>query len=193
MRPPESFIAQPVRSLQTMLRVIAESDATQPSVIPDGIYGQNTMAAVSAFQRRKGLPVTGIADQTTWDSIVADYEPALILVGEARPIEVILDPNQVIRQGERHPNVYLAQGMLIVLSQAYGSIPEPALNGILDLPTSNSLSAFQSLSLLPATGELDKITWNALASHYPLATRLITNPQNNTSPDEYDSPYLSKY
>ena len=193
MRPQESFVSQPVRSLQTMLRVIAESDVTQPSVIPDGIYGQNTMAAVSAFQRRKGLPVTGIADQTTWDSIVADYDPALILVGEARPIEVILDPNQVIRQGERHPNVYLAQGMLIVLSQAYGSIPEPALNGILDLPTGNSLSAFQALSLLPATGELDKITWNALASHYPLATRLITNPQNNTRPEEYASSYLSKY
>ena len=183
MRPPESFIAQPVRSLQTMLRVIAESDRSQPSVIPDGIYGQNTMAAVSAFQRRKGLPVTGVADQTTWDSIVADYEPALILVGEARPIEVILDPNQVIKQGEQHPNIYLAQGMLIVLSQAYGSIPEPTITGILDLPTSNSLSAFQSLSLLPATGELDKITWNALASHYPLASRLITYPQDNDRPD----------
>ncbi len=193
MRPPESFIAQPVRSLQTMLRVIAESDPTQPSVIPDGIYGQNTMAAVSAFQRRKGLPVTGTADQTTWDSIVAEYEPALILVSEARPIEVILDPNQVIRQGEQHPNVYLAQGMLIVLSQAYGSIPEPALNGILDLPTSNSLSAFQALSLLPATGELDKITWNALASHYPLASRLITYPQKNGDTDERPIPYLSKY
>ena len=78
MRPPESFIAQPVRSLQTMLRVIAESNRSQPSVIPDGIYGQNTMAAVSAFQRRKGLPVTGVADPTTWDSNVADSEPALI-------------------------------------------------------------------------------------------------------------------
>lgn len=181
MRPPESFIAQPVRSLQTMLRVIAESDPTQPSVIPDGIYGQNTVAAVSAFQRRKGLPVTGMADQTTWDSIVAEYEPALILVGEARPIEVILDPNQVIRRGEQHPNVYLAQGMLVVLSQAYGSIPEPSFSGILDLPTSNSLSAFQVLSLLPSTGELDKITWNALAAQYPLASRLITYPEENAS------------
>ena len=193
MRPPESFIAQPVRSLQTMLRVIAESDASQPSVIPDGIYGQNTMAAVSAFQRRKGLPVTGITDQTTWDLIVADYEPALILVGEARPIEVILDPNQVIRRGEQHPNLYLAQGMLIVLSQAYGSIPEPGINGILDLPTQNSLSAFQELSLLPATGELDKITWNALASHYPLASRLITNPQAERDPGENDYPNPRKY
>ena len=38
MRPPESFIEQPVRSLQTMLRVIAEDDPTFPTVVPDGIY-----------------------------------------------------------------------------------------------------------------------------------------------------------
>ena len=175
MRPPESFIAQPVRSLQTMLRVIAESNALQPSVISDGIYGQNTMAAVSAFQRRKGLPATGITDQATWDAVVAEYEPALILIGEAQPIEVILEPNQIIRRGERNPNLYLAQGMLIVLSQAYSSIPEPTMTGILDLPTQNSLSAFQSLNLLPVTGELDKITWHYLSTHYPLASRLITN------------------
>ena len=193
MRPPESFIAQPVRSLQTMLRVIAESDSDQSSVIPDGIYGQNTMTAVSAFQRRKGLPVTGIADQNTWDMIVADYEPALILVGEATPIEVILEPNQIIRQGEHHPNLYLAQGMLIVLSQAYESIPEPGMNGILDLATSNSLSAFQQLNLLPATGELDKITWDALARHYPLATRLITNPPLNSNTDDNGSFFRENY
>ena len=177
MRPPESFIAQPVRSLQTMLRVIAESNDMQPSVIPDGIYGQNTVGAVSAFQRRKGLPVTGVTDQATWESIVAEYEPARILVDEAMPIEVILNPNQIIRRGEHHPNVYLAQGMLIVLSDAYGSIPKPGMSGIIDLPTAESLAAFQTLHQLPMTGELDKITWHNLARQYPLASRLITEQE----------------
>lgn len=174
MRPPESFISQPIRSLQTMLRVIAESDASQPSVIPDGIYGKNTMTAVSAFQRRKGLPVTGIADQTTWEAVVADYEPALILVGEAQPIEVIWNANQVVRQGESHPNVYLAQAMLAVLAEAYSSIASPGLTGILDIPTSESLSSFQSMNQLPTTGNLDRITWYNLAKHYPLAARQVT-------------------
>ena len=174
MRPPESFIAQPIRSLQTMLRVIAESNGRQPSVIPDGIYGKNTMAAVSAFQRLKGLPATGITDQATWDAVVADYEPALILVGEAQPIEVIWNANQVVRRGERHPNVYLAQGMLAVLSDAYGSISAPGLTGVLDIPTSESLSSFQSMNQLPMTGELDRITWYNLAKHYPLAARQVT-------------------
>ena len=178
MRPPESFISQPVRSLQTMLRVIAESDDRQPSVVPDGVYGKNTMAAVSAFQRRKGLPTTGIADQPTWEAIVADYEPALILVGEAQPIEVIWNPNQVVRQGERHPNVYLAQAMLAVLADAYSSIAAPGLTGILDIPTSESLSSFQSMNRLPMTGDLDKITWYNLAKHYPLAARQVTGASN---------------
>ena len=46
MRPNESFVEQPVRSLQSMLRVIAEDDPRLPVLIPDGIYGPETMAAV---------------------------------------------------------------------------------------------------------------------------------------------------
>lgn len=169
MRPPESFIAQPVRSLQTMLRVIAQEDARQPSVIPDGIYGSSTISAVSAFQRDHGLPVTGITDQPTWEAIVAEYEPAMIRVGPAQPLEIVLDPGQVIRRGEQEPNVYLLQAILIVLSEIYASITPPGMNGILDEATAAALEAFQALSGLPQTGELDKVTWKQLALHYPLA------------------------
>ena len=73
MRPNESFIGQPIRTLQTMLRVIAENDDRQPSVVPDGIYGADTTRAVSAFQRRSGLPVTGIVDYPTWYRISEIY------------------------------------------------------------------------------------------------------------------------
>ncbi|MBE6933740.1 MAG: hypothetical protein E7462_01625 [Ruminococcaceae bacterium] len=177
MRPEESFIGQPVRSLQTMLRVIAESDELQPSVIPDGIYGPQTMTAVSTFQRRNGLPITGITNQETWEQIVAVYESALVAVGPVEPLEIILDPNQVIRQGEANPNLYLVQAILIVLADMYESISAPAVTGILDIPTANALTEFQSLALLPATGELDRETWRHLARHYPMAT--IPKKQNN--------------
>ena len=172
MRPGESFVGQPVRSLQTMLRVIAQTEDNQPSVIPDGIYGPQTGAAVSAFQRSRGIPVTGITDQNTWDAIVAAYEPALILVDEAEPIAVIFEPNEVIVAGQRHPNLYLAQGMLTVLSQVYGSISQPSLSGVLDIPTGESLSSFQRLNSLPETGQLDRATWQRLALHYPPASTL---------------------
>ena len=46
MRPLSSFVGQPIRSLQTMLRVIAEDDPTHLRIVPDGIYGPETTAAV---------------------------------------------------------------------------------------------------------------------------------------------------
>ena len=169
MRPAESFIAQPVRSLQTMLRVIREDAGYTDNVIPDGIYGSSTMEAVSQFQREHALPVTGVTDQATWDRIVAEYGPALVRVDAAQPLQLILNPGQVIKRSERHPYLYLVQSMLLSISEVYGSVPAPPITGILDLPTAEALSAFQYLNALPQTGELDKITWKHLALQYPLA------------------------
>ena len=174
MRPPESFVGQPIRSLQTMLRVIAEDDSRHTTVIPDGIYGPETMTAVSNFQRIHGLPVTGITDQPTWETIVAVYEPAQIRSGEAQALEIILSPGQVIRKGERNPNVALVQSMLIVLSERYQSISPPNVTGILDDITQDALASFQALSKLPMTGNLDKVTWKHLALQYPLAANAGT-------------------
>ena len=179
MRPSESFVGQPIRSLQTMLRVIHEDDPTHPNVIPDGIYGPDTMAAVSHFQRRHGFPVTGVTDQDTWEAIVAQYTNALVRVEEAQPLYIILDPGEVIPKNRRHPNVYLVQGILQTLSEVYESVSLPTHNGILDEPTSASLSSFQELMRLPMTGELDKITWKALALQYPQASIIASQPRKD--------------
>ena len=168
MRPQESFVEQPVRSLQTMLRVLAEDDYRLPAVVPDGVYGPLTMNAVTAFQRREGLPVTGIVDEATWDQIVLAYEPALIRVDRAESIEFIMNPGQVYRLGESNPNIYLLQAVLTVLSNDHTTISIPGNSGVLDDATSASLSGFQKLAGLPETGELDKITWKHLARQYAL-------------------------
>lgn len=168
MKPNESFVQQPVRSLQTMLRVIAEDDPSLPTVIPDGIYGPSTMIAVTAFQRRHGIPVTGIADENTWNRIVDLYEPALIRVGKAEPIEILLEPGEVILIGQKSPYIYLVQGMLAQLSGDHEVILYPQLTGILDAETATSLRAFQLLSGLPETGTLDRVTWRNLVRQYTL-------------------------
>lgn len=172
MRPDASFIGQPIRSLQTMLRVLAENDDSYETVIPDGIYGDATRSAVAVFQRRHGLDVTGVTDQNTWDTIVAEYEPALVSVTAAQPIEIILNPGQILRRGERDVNLYLVQAVLMALADIYGSIPTPSMSGILDDATADSISSFQLLTGLPMTGQVDKQTWKHLALHYPLASIL---------------------
>ena len=177
MRPGESFIEQPIRSLQTMLRIIAEDDPRLPTVVPDGIYGPSTMTAVTAFQRLYNLPVTGITDQLTWDKIVDIYDVALIRIIQAEPIEIIMDPGEVFRFGESNAYIYLLQSILTQLSQDNPTIYPPEHNGVLDDPTSNALAAFQVLAGLPVTGELDKITWKYLVKQFTLSAQRQNNSQ----------------
>lgn len=178
MRPGESFVEQPVRSLQTMLRVIAEDDKKLPTVIPDGVYGPDTMQAVSAFQRKNGLPVTGVADQNTWNNIVLAYEPALIRINKAEPIEIVMDPGKEFRINDSSPYIYLLQSMLTQLSKDHPRIMTPTHSGILDPQTSESLRGFQELAGLPVTGILDKVTWKHLVHHFTL------NAHHNESQNE---------
>lgn len=169
MRPAESFVEQPIRSLQIMLRVLAEDNKQLPTVVPDGIYGPSTMQAVSLFQRLNNLSATGTTDQKTWESIVTAYEDAIIRIGKAEPIEVIIDPGQIFRLGDQSPYIYLLQSMLTQLSFEHQMIVEPIHNGTLDEVTAESLRGFQSLAGLPVTGELDKITWKHLVRQFSLS------------------------
>lgn len=175
MKPGESFVGQPIRSLQTMLRAICEDGGYIPTVVPDGIYGPATMNAVSAFQRRHGLQVTGVADQATWDKIAQAYEPAIVNIGRTEPIEVLFEPGQVFRRGEASPYLYLAQSMLIYLADDHLAIPVPIHTGVLDAETAAALQAFQILADLPETGELDRATWKHLSKQFTL------NAHHNTA------------
>jgi peptidoglycan hydrolase-like protein with peptidoglycan-binding domain len=168
MRPAESFIGQPIRSLQTMLRFIAEADDRLPTVVPDGIYGQPTMTAVSAFQRLYGLSVTGVADQETWERIVDVYDDALIQIGKAEPIEIIFEPGQIFRTGDSSPYLFVVQGVLQALALDFPTVTAPSPSGVLDIATSRALREFQQLAALPVTGELDRKTWRHLSRHFTL-------------------------
>lgn len=172
MRPPESFVAQPIRSLQTMLRVIAEDTRQIPTVVPDGIYSPDTVAAVTEFQRIAQLPITGIVDQQTWERISDQYDRSSVLVGKAAPVEIVMNPNQIFRFGDTGPYIYLLQSMLIWLSRDHDGIPAPDHNGTFDQNTENAVSAFQRLTGLQDTGQLDKITWKNLARQYSLNAQI---------------------
>ena len=109
-----------------------------------------------------------VDDENTWDHIVRAYEPALIRVGKAEPIEILLEPGEVIVIGQSSPYVYLMQGMLAQLSKDYQEILLPGFDGVLGSDTSNALKGFQQLAGLPATGTLDRITWRHLVRQFTL-------------------------
>lgn len=62
-----------VRTIQEQLNAIADVYSNLPRVAVDGIYGENTAAAVRAFQKQFGLPVTGTVGFSTWYKISGIY------------------------------------------------------------------------------------------------------------------------
>ncbi len=77
-----------VRLLQYMLSVLSAYISGVPNVTVDGIFGNDTRAAVIAAQRRFGLPETGIVDPLTWEEIYDQYsgiENTTLRSGETFP------------------------------------------------------------------------------------------------------------
>lgn len=60
---------QVVLEIQECLRMLPRTDQAKPRIIPDGIYGEETRAAVEEFQRSAELPVTGKVDLATWNAL----------------------------------------------------------------------------------------------------------------------------
>lgn len=170
MKPEESFVGQPIRSLQTMLRTIAQMEPGLITPEADGVYSPNTARAVASFQRSRGLRPTGVTDQKTHEAIVRAYQPARVEAEKAQPIQITLNPGQIIGQGEEHHLLYLVQTMLFTLGLLVDGVGSPAHSGVLDPQTRDSLAAFQLYAGLPPTGNLDKQTWKALALQYALAS-----------------------
>ena len=73
---------QNVYQIQKQLARIAKAYPAIPSIVPDGIYGSKTKAAVEKFQAVFGLPVSGVVDYNTW------YEISNIYVAVTRIAEL---------------------------------------------------------------------------------------------------------
>ncbi|MDY3845985.1 MAG: peptidoglycan-binding domain-containing protein [Eubacteriales bacterium] len=65
-----------VKQLQTYLLTISYRDEIpyMPHISIDGIYGENTRTAVMDFQKKYGIPATGIVNYETWQAIYSVYK-----------------------------------------------------------------------------------------------------------------------
>ena len=166
----------PIRSLQLMLRTLSFLDSDYPSLIPDGIFGAATAGAVSTFQQKNDLPITGIADFETHRAISAAYDAALPRLTPAESPLIWFPADLSVSPGQSHPHVFLTQGLLAALSSLYPELPCPALTGRIDEKTEQSLRAIQELHGAPVTGKLDGETYNLAARMYRGSVRRDLEP-----------------
>jgi peptidoglycan hydrolase-like protein with peptidoglycan-binding domain len=152
----------PITDLQEMLRLI--NPDTPLSY--DGLYGSETERDVRRFQRENGLTETGVVDGDTWEAIRKAYQRQLVLQGQAEPLRIVLQPNQVIGKNSDNLHIFLLQALLLAMKELYLEVPPVKVTGILDAPTERALIWFQERAGLEPSGELDKLTWKYLVHEY---------------------------
>lgn len=158
---PASFSQGPVTSLQSMLRAIAFANQ-QFAVIPaTGFFDEATLEAVLRFQKQEHLPVTGIVDEETWNSIAASFLKAYQQLPPTAVPPYALD-NRTIYPGQSYPALYPIQGMLNGLSSVLEGFSAVPVTGNLEQVTEQNLRHVQRCAGLPENGALDRATWEAL-------------------------------
>lgn len=125
----------------------------------DGIYGNATSAAVAEFQKRRGLPITGLVDQATMNAISAMSPVVAAPVAPAVPAAVAgISIQNLPKRGERSENVRTLQNALI----ANNITVKGGADGVFGVATAIAITTFQTQRGLASSGALDAPTAAAL-------------------------------
>ena len=156
--------------IQTELNRIAENYPAIPKIPQiDGIFGEQTEAAVRKFQEIFNLQVDGIVGSATWYALVRLYTAVNNLAelqSQGQTYYSIAWARNPIQQGDRGIRVEQLQYMLRVLSAYLSEIPSNAVDGIFGPATRDAVIAAQRKFGLPETGIVNYDTWEAIYNQF---------------------------
>ncbi len=164
--PQRPYENEAIRQLQRYLLQLSFFNALIPPVPQDGIWDTATQDSLRAFQGLYGLPVTGRADQVTWDTLYQAYLQNLAETERPEPVYIFpRQPNEYsVGLGDEGALIMAIQYLLRERMIEYGlQVEEQLLTQIYDAATEAWVRQFQSIHGLPVTGRVDKATWNELA------------------------------
>lgn len=153
---------QDVRHMQNSLNELARVYTAINSVSADGIYGNNTTAAVRRFQHQFGLSADGLLGRQTWAKIV-DVRHSMTS-GSPAPV-VTPYPGEPVRVGASGDNVRCIQSYL----NGAGNSSLLNVDGIFGQGTQRAVMIFQAVSKLNPDGIVGPDTWRALVAAFNAA------------------------
>ena len=157
----------PVTTIQYYLSIIAYFNGALEPVPRSGTFGPETVLAVERFQEFYGLPVTGIVDTATWNTITRIYtETVASLPPGYEGTNAKLYPGFFLTEGMRNESVRDLQTYLSLIRQNIPQIPELSVTGFYGEQTKNAVEEFQRLFGIPVSGAVGPVTWANIANQY---------------------------
>ncbi|MBQ2249138.1 MAG: peptidoglycan-binding protein [Clostridia bacterium] len=156
-----------VRNLQYFLSYLSQFYDTIPALTVDGVFGEETRAAVEAAQRTFGLLPDGVVGEETWNRIYRAYVGIVRTIPPEYVEGYTLPYGGVpLRIGAESEQVTLLQEYLNYIGRTYTEIPPTAATGYFGPRTQNAVLAFQERFGLAPNGVVASTTWNAITELY---------------------------
>ena len=159
-----------VREIQRfLLELYYDTDTNFPVVI-NGIYDEATRAAITDYQSKRGLPVTGTVNRVTWDSLYSDY--LLALGARQAPQEIPPDTALPVTIGSEGRGIASLQRLLNFLAERYGIAERSDTSGIYSYASTVVATALQRIYRMPPTGNVTGEFYSKMLRDYsypPLA------------------------
>lgn len=170
----QEMVAQPVRSLQFMLRRLSQRYDFLPELQPDGRFGERTLEAVMLFQKHLHPPVTGVVDQDTWTAIRDHWLRMELETAPPRQLRGFPEKNYA-HAGESGGYLYVTQAMFQSLSKMMEGLEQERIDGIQSGSSVDNAKWLQHRANLRETGDMDRQTWDMLSRLYELF--VVRQPQ----------------
>ena len=164
-------VGNDVLLLQRQLSRIRRNYPAIPEIPePSTVFDVPMEEVVKSFQQIFNLTPDGIVGKATWYKIKSIYNG---IKGLNELYSEGLSPEEVERlysrqleEGDTGMGVRVVQYILAVIAYFDNQIPVPIIDGVFDQNTKDAVLAFQRQYGLPATGIVDRDTWNRMNTAY---------------------------
>lgn len=170
-----------IKEFQKGLRNIAIYKKDIPAVPIDGVYSDELREVVKAYQKSRGLEITGTGNKETWDSVASENEEINDIYDTPVPLNAFPFYNFVMKKGDRGESVYILQTVNNVLSNHFSNIQTVEYTGIFDEKLEENIKKIQKSAQIEETGIVDKKTWNTIANLFNSYSKTPPYKQLKTS------------
>lgn len=151
-----------VSYLNYFLNAIALVDTNIPLLKTNGVFNENTLSMVKAFQRNYNLPVTGIVNYETFSKIGEIYETILSSYKDKNGVTDDLYPNKFLSLGSSGTDVRRLQMYLYKICKYDKSIPGVKVNSEFDSLTESSIKKIQKDYNFEVNGIVGPLLWKKI-------------------------------
>ena len=152
-----------------------------------GFYGEETRLAVENFQQEFSLPVTGVVDEETWNALLSMTFDLLSSAGSFGKSADGEYPGYLLTVGSAGPAVQELQFYMNTIAELYCAAGFVRSDGYFDEATRDAVIAFQMGFGIPATGFVDRATWDVIHNYYLTLTGRATAKTKIFVYDEYEN------